>query len=73
MNTVLFQEATNYNNLLKIVNESIVNLKKAIKGMIIMNPIIEEVYKSILSNKVPKLWSNTFLSLKPLFNWVDDL
>ncbi len=37
MNTVLTQELTRFNRLIKVVRESLNNLKKALKGLILMS------------------------------------
>ena len=39
-----------------------------------MSPTIELVYHSFLDGLVPKLWGdNSYLSLKPLASWINDL
>ena len=39
-----------------------------------MSPTIELVYHSFLDGLVPKLWAdNSYLSLKPLASWINDL
>lgn len=69
----LVQEIDRYNNLLKIVHGSLRDLKKAIKGLVVMSDILEGVYKALLNNQVSALWSKkSFLSIKPLPNWVCD-
>ena len=48
MNTVLYQELTRYNGLLDTVKPSLVNLKKAIKGLVLMNNDLENVGQSLM-------------------------
>ena len=74
MNTVLVQEVIRYNRLLKIMKESLVNVKKALKGQIVMSDEMEKLANSLHDNQVPTLWADKgFLSLKPLSSWTSDL
>lgn len=74
MNSVLIQELVRYNNLLKCIKESMTDVKKAIKGQILINFELEQVIHSILINKIPELWaSKSYPSLKSLGNYIVDL
>jgi len=74
MNTVLVQEIIRYNRLLEIMPSSLSNLKKAVKGEIVMSEELELMAKSLTENQVPELWkARSFLSLKPLASWIEDL
>lgn len=74
LTTVLFQEVDRYNKLLRIIHKSLDILQKGIKGLIVMSVEYEQIYKSLLNNEVPKLWSaNGFKSTKSLGCWVQDL
>ena len=74
MNTVLVQEIIRYNRLLAVMKENLVNVKKAVKGLIVMSEELELICNSIFDNQVPKLWDEKgFLSMKPLASWTQDL
>lgn len=50
------------------------NLKKAIKGLVVMSEALEEVFKAFINNQVPKMWSSrSYPSLKTLGSWINDL
>ena len=74
MNTVLVQELVRYNRLLEVMKLSLVELKKALKGLVVMSEDLEKLSNSIYDNQVGKMWAEKgFLSLKPLGSWIDDL
>ncbi|RNF14084.1 putative dynein heavy chain [Trypanosoma conorhini] len=74
MNTVLVQEAIRFNRLTVVVRETLEALPLAIKGEVLMNRELEEVYHCLYNNQVPGQWSErAYPSLKPLGSWVDDL
>ncbi|GFO48627.1 dynein heavy chain 6, axonemal [Plakobranchus ocellatus] len=53
---------------------SLEDLKRAIKGFVVMSEILEKVYHAFLNNQVPELWANAaYPSLKTLSSWVKDL
>lgn len=54
--------------------ESLINLKKALKGLVVMSDDLEKMGNSLYDNQVPKMWAEKgFLSLKPLASWTQDL
>lgn len=54
--TVLRQEIDRFNNLLSIIQTSLKELLKAVKGEIIMSDTLEEAYMAFLAQKVPQRW-----------------
>ena len=50
------------------------DLKKAIKGVVVMSNELDKMYTSMLNNQVPENWSKVaYPSLRPLGSWVNDL
>lgn len=63
-----------YNRLIKIVKSTLVEVQRAVKGFVVMNSELEEVYQSMVVGRVPKAWaSKSYPSLKPLGGYVSDL
>lgn len=74
MNTVLVQELTRFNKLIKVVRSSLRDIGLSLAGKILMSPELEQATKSMLDGKVPQLWmSKSYPSLKPLGGYVKDL
>nr|XP_033782541.1 dynein heavy chain 1, axonemal isoform X1 [Geotrypetes seraphini]XP_033782544.1 dynein heavy chain 1, axonemal isoform X1 [Geotrypetes seraphini]XP_033782545.1 dynein heavy chain 1, axonemal isoform X1 [Geotrypetes seraphini]XP_033782546.1 dynein heavy chain 1, axonemal isoform X1 [Geotrypetes seraphini]XP_033782547.1 dynein heavy chain 1, axonemal isoform X1 [Geotrypetes seraphini] len=74
MNTVLVQEVIRYNRLLEVIAQTVQDLMKAIKGLVVMSSELELMSNSLYNNAVPELWkSKAYPSLKPLASWVMDL
>ena len=62
-----------YNILLRSIHTSLIDLNKGLKGLVVINKELEEVFISILQGKVPPSWGTSYPSLKPLGTWVRDL
>ncbi len=74
MNTVLVQELGRANVLLGVVRSSLQELRKAVRGLVVMSASLEQVAAALLSGKVPELWlSRSFPSLKPLGPYVREV
>eukprot|EP00002_Diphylleia_rotans_P006932 TRINITY_DN1638_c0_g1_i1.p1 TRINITY_DN1638_c0_g1~~TRINITY_DN1638_c0_g1_i1.p1 ORF type:complete len:4126 (-),score=976.49 TRINITY_DN1638_c0_g1_i1:597-12974(-) len=74
MNTVLNQEIIRYNKLLRVVQRSLNDILKALRGLVVMSQALEQMSNSLYDNQVPKMWADkAYPSLKPLSAWVADL
>lgn len=74
MATFLGQEMARFNTLLSVMNKSLVDLDKAIKGISVMSKELDSMYTCFLNYQVPANWSKVaYPSLKPLSSWVADL
>ena len=52
LSTVLLQEIDRFNRLLKVIKDSLRQIQKAIKGLVVMSEQLERVYTSFLNNQV---------------------
>ncbi|KAM9362199.1 LOW QUALITY PROTEIN: dynein axonemal heavy chain 1 [Symphorus nematophorus] len=74
MNTVLIQEVIRYNKLLAVISQSLSDIVKALKGLVVMSSELELMANSLFNNIVPDMWkAKAYPSLKPLASWVSDL
>ena len=74
LNTVLVQEMGRYNRLLDVIRANLQALQKAVSGHATMTKELESSAKSMLSNRVPRVWKRvSYPSLKPLRGFYSDL
>lgn len=56
------------------MRETLITLNDAIRGIALMSAELDQMFSSFLINKVPLNWLKlSFLSLKPLGSWFEDL
>lgn len=74
LTTVLTQEIDRYDKLLKLIHNSMKQLQKAIKGLVVMSDALEEIFTAFMNNQVPGMWNKiAYNSLKSLGSWTRDL
>jgi len=73
LNTVLLMELGKFNRLHGVLKDTCVNLGKAVKGLMVFSPELEQVADGCLTNKTPPPWMDvSYPSLKPLQSYVED-
>ena len=73
LDTVLLQEMDRFNVLIRAMRGSLLQLRKAIKGLVVMSAELEAMFVAFQNNQVPNLWTAAaYPSLKPLGSWVKD-
>merc|ERR1712072_831217 len=73
-NTVVCQELQRFNKLLTRVRGSLLDLQKALKGLVVMNADLEGLAKAMMNNQLPDLWAKvSYPSLKPLSSYIVEL
>lgn len=76
LGTCLSQEMGRFNLLLTQMARTLVELQKAVKGVIVMTGELDGMFNALLNNQVPTIWTNGgvgYPSLKPLTSWFEDM
>jgi dynein heavy chain len=73
LNTVLLMELGKFNRLRKRIYGTCSDLGKAVKGLVVFSPELEQVAEGCLQNKIPPPWMGvSYPSLKPFASYVDE-
>ncbi|CCW64140.1 unnamed protein product [Phytomonas sp. EM1] len=73
LGTVVSQEVDVFNSLVKMLERSLTELQRGIKGEVVMSSELDEMLDAILLGSVPRTWlEQGYLSRKPLASWFTD-
>lgn len=73
LSVVLLQEIVRYNILLELTRDSVRDLQRGIKGLVVMSDELEEIFTCVYEGRVPSTWLTAYPSLKALGSWTRDL
>ena len=74
MNTVLCQELARFNNLTNAMKKSLIDVEKAVRGIVVMSGPLEALGDSLVYGAIPAMWkAKSYPSFKPLAGYVTDL
>jgi dynein heavy chain, axonemal len=63
-----------FNILIRKMNSTLTELKKAIQGFAVMSQELDEMYLAFQNNMLPGIWRKvSYSSLKPLSSWFKDM
>ena len=74
LSTVLHHEILLYNKLIEVMTATLEQMRKGLKGLIIIDEQLELLNRRLLANKVPEVWlAKSFPSILPLRLYMEDL
>lgn len=73
LHVVLFQEVERYNIMLNGVRKDLTELRKAVKGFVVMTAELDDVFSCLFDGRIPPSWLKGYPSLKTLAGWARDL
>ena len=74
LSNCLMQEMEKFNKMLKFLKSSLFELRRSIKGLVVMSTELEAMFGSFINGQVPGNWSaNSYISRMPLGSWVADM
>jgi dynein heavy chain, axonemal len=74
LSIVLLQEMAKFNILIRKMNSTLAELKKAIQGLAVMSQELDDMYLAFQNNVLPGVWKSvSYSSLKPLSSWFKDM
>jgi len=73
LHVVLFQEIERYNIMLREVRKELSELRKAVKGAVVMTSDLEDIFVCLFDHRIPNSWLKGYPSLKTLSPWARDL
>ncbi len=69
----LSQELLRFNDLIAVMAASLHQLQRAIRGEVVMDSVLENMYQCFIFQRVPPTWEAAgYPCLKPLPSWTDD-
>jgi dynein heavy chain len=76
MGVFLGQEMIRFNRLMNDIQADLLELQKAIKGVVVMSPGLEKMYNCFIFQQIPDRWGehgSGYPCLKPLGSFLEDL
>ncbi|KAK8860630.1 hypothetical protein M9Y10_012295 [Tritrichomonas musculus] len=74
INTVLHHEILLYNKLIKVILDSLNQMQKGLKGLILIDEKLDLLNRRLLAGRVPEIWlEHSYPSILNLRSYMDDL